>query len=306
MRTKIAIVGNGITAGLAANLLTSLGEITLFQSPRFFTSGIPEIIPRKVFFNALNTIDEEKTVTQTAPAIKNVLWRHSGEFHRTKLTSTEQYFVYDKGRLAAFLVENIPTEQRMQQEITHIADLTGFDRIFDCRGTQSVINDPAYVSHHTYPARTACRYLVMSSPPDQNRDDMLFWSETTIRSSRRTFFMIPVGDNRISLGCSCLPSNVISTEELFTAMAAKGIVIAPEKILFSGHVVPEGRAMTCSINHVTPLGDASSSPCPLSEYGTLKALCQIRAVTGHACFSSSEIQRPKNHEIDPHLPQELF
>ncbi|MEQ1977504.1 hypothetical protein [Xenorhabdus sp. SGI240] len=306
MQTKIAIVGNGVTAGLAANLLTSLGDITLFQSPHFSASGIPEIVPRRAFFNALNTIKESEAVIQAAPIIRSVSWRNNGKFHQAELASNEQYFIYDKGRLATFLVENIPVSRRIQQEITRIEDLEGFDRIFDCRGTTSVINDPAYMSHVIQPAQTACRYLVISFPPDLDRNEMRFWSEIFPNGSRRTFFMIPVGDNKVSLGCSCLPSNVISTDELLAAIAAEGISVVPEKILFSGYVVPEKRSMTCSINHVTPLGDASTSPCPLSEYGTLNALFQIREFVDNACFSPMLFQRPKYNEIDPHLPQELF
>ncbi|WFQ79416.1 hypothetical protein PXH59_17920 [Xenorhabdus sp. SF857] len=104
------------------------------------------------------------------------------------LASNGQYFIYDKRRLATFLVENIPVSRRIQQEVTRIEDLDGFDRIFDCRGTTSVINDPAYMSHVIQPAQTACRYLVLSFPPDLDRNEMRFWSEIFPNGSRRTFF----------------------------------------------------------------------------------------------------------------------
>ncbi|QDW31679.1 hypothetical protein FFE93_000475 [Yersinia sp. KBS0713] len=306
MYPKIAIVGSGVTAGLAANFLAPLGEITLFQSPNPFASGIPEIVPRRAFFDAFSTIDEEEVITQAAPVIRRVLWQHDEKLHRTQLASNEEYFVYDKGRLATFMAECIPAAQRVKQEVTNIADLDGFDRIFDCRGAKSVINDPAYQSHFMHSARTACRYLVVHSLPYGDREEMCFWSENTDGGSRRTFFMIPVGNDRVSLGCSCLPSDVISADELLVAMAAKGITVTRENIIFSGCAEPEGRAMTCSFSHVMLLGDTYSLSCPLGEYGTLKALSQIREITGATALPRQLFKRHRNGEIDPHLPQELF
>ncbi|MBT0720287.1 hypothetical protein HGT70_03175 [Rosenbergiella collisarenosi] len=306
MRSKIAIVGSGITAGLATSFLAPFFDVSLFQSPKPFASGIPEIVPRRAFFDAISSLNEAETIIQTAPAIQWVLWQHDDRSQQVRLTSNEAYFVYDKGRLAAFLAESIPVAQCVKQEVANIADLVGFDRVFDCRGSKSVMNDPAYQSHTMHPARTACRYLVVSSLSGKDRDEMCFWSENTSGGVRRTFFMIPVGNDRVSLGCSCLPSDVISTAELLMAMMGKGINVTPESIIFSGCAEPEALAMTCSVGHVTPLGDAGYLSCPLSEYGMLKALSQIREVTGATTLSRHLLKRPKNDEIDPHLPQELF
>ncbi|OVZ94948.1 hypothetical protein CBW54_00605 [Yersinia kristensenii] len=306
MSTKIAIVGSGVTAGLTANLLAKRGEITLFQSPNPFSSGIPEIVPRRAFFDALDTINEDEVITRTAPVNQRVLWRHNDKFHRRLLVSNEEYFVYDKGRLAKFLAECVPVARYVKQEVSNIADLKGFDRIFDCRGAKSVMSDHAYQSHFVQAARTACRYLVTHHFPDKDADEMCFWSEHTVGGSRRTFFKIPVANNRASLGCSCLPSELISADELLIAMATKGIAVRPENIIFSGSVEPEEVAMSCSVNHVVPLGDARYLSCPLSEYGTLKALSQVKEATGENTLLSQFFKRPNNGEIDPHFPQELF
>lgn len=306
MRAKIAIVGSGVTAGLAANLLAHLYDVSLFQSPKPFASGIPEIVPRRAFFDAISCLHEAEAVVQTAPALKRVLWQHGDRSRQVRLASNEAYFVYDKGRLARFLAENISVAHCVKQEVANIADLAGFDQVFDCRGSKSVMNDPAYQSLIMHPARTACHYLIVPSLPGKNRDEMNFWSENTPRGLRRTFFMIPVGNDRVSLGCSCLPSDVMSTAELLMVMRGKGIDVKPESIIFSGCAEPKELAMTCSVSHVTPLGDAGYLSCPLSEYGTLKALSQIREVSGATALSRHLFKRPENDEIDPHLAQELF
>lgn len=306
MRSKIAIVGSGITAGLATSLLAPLFDVSLFQSPKPFASDIPEIVPRRAFFDAISSLHEAETITQTAPAIQWVLWQHDDRSQQVRLTSNEAYFVYDKGRLAAFLAESTPVTKCVKQEVANIADLVGFERVFDCRGSKSVMKDPAYQSHIMHPARTACRYLIVPSLSGKDRDEMRFWSENTSEGVRRTFFMIPVGNDKVSLGCSCLPSNMISPAELLMAMMGKGIDVTPESIILSGCAEPKALAMTCSFGHVTPLGDAGYLSCPLSEYGMLKALSQIREVTGATTLSQHFFKRPEKDEVDPHLPQELF
>lgn len=50
MRPCIAIVGGGVTAGLAASMLSQTNDVVLFQPSSLNASPIPEIVPRRVFF----------------------------------------------------------------------------------------------------------------------------------------------------------------------------------------------------------------------------------------------------------------
>lgn len=307
MSRKIAIVGSGISAGLAAHLLADQGEITWFQSPQPFSSGIAEIVRRRPFFAALASFNEAETVNEAAPDCHQILWHHHAYgTRRRQLASTEKCFVYDKGRLAALLTRHASVARCVTQEVPHIAGLTGFDRVFDCRGARAVLDDPSYRSRLLQGARTACRYLVLSQAAGDAGSECRFWSERAANGSRRTFFSIPLPGNRLSLGCSCLPGELISADQLRVAMAARGIVVRSEAVLVSGCAQPGQRQMFCDLDNVTPLGDARQLPCPLNQYGTLNALSHIREAAGNGLLPALLTARPNHGDIDPHLPQELF
>ncbi|WP_151828338.1 hypothetical protein, partial [Acinetobacter oleivorans] len=64
---NIAVVGNGISAGLLTYLLSHKNKITLFQEKDYIYSSIPEILPRKYFFETLgfNNNDQLKIIDAT-------------------------------------------------------------------------------------------------------------------------------------------------------------------------------------------------------------------------------------------------
>ena len=69
MRNRIAIVGNGITAGLATYLFAPNNDITIFRPEKNMLSPIPELVPRRAFFNVItSSIDiEDEIVSQLDP-----------------------------------------------------------------------------------------------------------------------------------------------------------------------------------------------------------------------------------------------
>lgn len=306
MRQRIAIVGGGVAAGMAARLLAPLGEATLIQPGAAPASGMPEIVPRRPFFTALGEDKENEWVAEIAPRLTEVSWRSGTNMRSIRLASTDDFLVYDKGRLAALLLDSVPVARRIIGEVAEIAELKGFDRVFDCRGARAVKNDPAYQYREIHSARTACRYLVTFASPENYGDVMQFWTEIAPSGKQRTFFQIPVSGERVSLGCSCFPDDLLSDAELHKAMEKEGVMPLPEAVLFSGAVVPQPSTMQCSIAHVTPLGDAYALPCPLTEYGMLKALSQIVVLAGGKPMSECVLLRSLSESVDPHLPQELF
>ncbi|SMB45849.1 hypothetical protein SPRA44_600088 [Serratia proteamaculans] len=306
MQQRIAIVGGGIAAGLAARLLAPLGTITLIQPVNFVASSMPEIVPRQAFFEALALPQEAEWVAAIAPSATQVIWRNGTETYEADLASTDDFLIYDKGRLAARLLDSAPVFQRIQSDVAEIAEVEGFDRVFDCRGAKAVKADPSYQYKKVSPARTACRYVVASTQLAANDRVMHFWSETTVSGKKRTFFQIPLGGNRVSLGCSCIPDDLISSANLYATAAKEGWALSIDSVMFSGVVVPQPCEMTCVLTHVTPLGDADALSCPLGEYGTLKTLSQIITIVGGKPLAAASLQRPLNGEVDPHMPQELF
>lgn len=306
MRQKIAIVGGGVTAGIAAHLLATLGETTLIQPDAAPLSGMPEIVPRQPFFTVFGKGRESEWITEIAPNLTEVSWRCGTNIRSIRLASTDDFLVYDKGKLAALLLDNAPIYQRIIKKIPEIAELEGFDRILDCRGFSAVKNDPAYQYRDVRAAHTACRYLVAHTSSENYGDIMRFWTEIAPSGKQRTFFQVPVSTGRVALGCSCSPDDLLSDTELRAAMEQEGTMPVSEAVLFSGAVVPQPSTMQCSIEHVTPLGDASTLPCPLTEYGMLKALSQIVVLSGGKPLPDSVLQRSLSENVDPHLPQELF
>ncbi|EBH0780614.1 hypothetical protein FJ875_09965 [Salmonella enterica] len=304
MQQRIAIVGGGVTAGMAACLLAPLGETTLIQPGVVPASGMPEIVPRQPFFTVFGKGEESEWIARIAPRLTGVSWRSGTNVRSIQLASTDDFLVYDKGRLAALLLDNAPVTRRIINEVTEISELKGFERIFDCRGARAVKNDPAYQYKNVRAAHTACRYIVASSPSENYGGVMRFWTEIAPGGKQRTFFQIPVNGERVSLGCSCSPDDLLSDAELRATIEQKGML--PEDVLFSGAVVPQPCTMQCSIAHVTPLGDASALPCPLTEYGVLKALSQIVVLSGGKPLPESTLRRSLSENVDPHLPQELF
>ncbi|MCC4107178.1 hypothetical protein [Serratia ureilytica] len=291
---------------MAARLLAPLGETTLIQPGVVLASGMPEIVPRQPFFTALGDGEESEWVTEIAPRLTEVSWRNGTITRSIRLASTDDFLVYDKGQLATLLLDSAPIARRIISEVAEIAELKGFDRVFDCRGARAVRNDPAYQYRDVRAARTACRYLVAFASQEIQGGVMRFWTKIAPGGKRRTFFQVPVSGARVSLGCSCSPDDLPSDAELRVAMEQEGIMPLADAVLFSGAVVPQPSVMQCSIAHVTPLGDAGALSCPLTEYGTLKALSQIVALAGGKPLPERALHRSLSEEVDPHLPQELF
>lgn len=306
MPPKIAIVGGGITAGLAANIMGTLGKIKLFHSDIRQVSMIPEIVPRRAFFDSLCNFDEKTFITRAAPVIRSVIWQKNGQLLKTQLESNNEYFVYDKSYLAALMTEHLAESQHVKKEVVNIAELNDFDLIFDCRGQNALIKDPSYQTELLYPARTACRYFMFTSLHSTYVDDMCFWSEKSDGGIERTFFNISVGNKKVIVGCSFLPSNAISDSEIFKVITIKGIHLEMANMIFNGYAEPKGKVMKCALGHVIPLGDSYSLACPLKEYGTLKALSQLIDLVGGRSLLPHIYTRHNKSDIDPHLPQELF
>ncbi len=109
-----------------------------------------------------------------------------------------------------------------------------------------------------------------------------------------------------SLGCSSTPADTIDHAHLLEAAARAGLFINEANIRMSGTAEPCPTIVHCSLSHVRPLGDARGLPCPLTEYGTLKALSQISEICGGKRLSREALRRPISRELDPHIPMELF
>ena len=90
------------------------------------------------------------------------------------------------------------------------------------------------------------------------------------------------------------------------AARAAGVEIAETAIRFLGEVEPRPTITRKRLSQVRPLGDANGLPCPLTEYGTLKALSQLAVICGGQSLPRDVLARPISREVDPHIPMELF
>ncbi|GBQ09292.1 hypothetical protein [Swaminathania salitolerans] len=308
MRLRIAIVGGGVAAGLAASMLSRNNDVVLFRPSRLNASPIPEIVPRRVFFERafLSRRAEDRIIQAAETPVRSVTWRKSGGTRTRRLRTDSRYLVYDKGRLAKALLEEICLLDLAEKDVPEIGAVTGFHTVLDCRGAKAVQADPAYRTEMRGYARTRCRYMLAERPDYLDPATMEFWSETTALGHRRTFYIVPVGDCTVSLGCSSHPSDPVGHEELMLAARAAGVEIAETAIRVLGEAEPRPTVTRKRLSQVYPLGDANGLPCPLTEYGTLKALSQLAVMCGGQSLPHDVLARPISSEVDPHIPMELF
>ncbi|GAA4666758.1 hypothetical protein [Bartonella pachyuromydis] len=307
MCCKVAVLGGGISAGITLKFITHQENVTLFRSPQFIDNSIPELVPRKLFFELIGKeFCEVEIISTSAPRQSFVEWNCYNKTLNTKLSSTEQFFVYDKIQLARYLIENCKKKQIVEREIHSVSELQGFDKIYDCRGSQSISKDSAYSIVTSKPAKTSSRYIIFTLSSPSQMDVCQFWSKESFSGLRRTFFRIPIGKNKISIGCSSIPSDPVTEKELWDFLKSVDINLTKAKIYHHGIANPNRYERVCILPHVIPLGDAKKSPCPLTEYGVLSAISNIRATFGHTELSSKLLMKHKKDEVDPHLPLELF
>lgn len=308
MRPRVAIVGGGVTAGLAASVLAQTNEVILFRPTNSQTSSIPEIVPRRAFFeNAfIDPKAEEHIIRAAASPVLWVAWHNGTRGQKHKTTTNSRYFIYDKGRLARVLLDTAPVHIQIEENIPSIGSLTGYQAVLDCRGAKAVAVDKAYQTARKGTARTHCTYVIAERPSALDPETMEFWAETTGSGHRRTYYVVPVGESMISLGCSNVPADAIDHAHLLEAAARVGLFINEASIRMSGTAEPHPTIAHNSLSHVRPLGDARGLPCPLTEYGTLKALSQISEISGGKPLSHEALHRPFSQEVDPHIPMELF
>ncbi|KZL23796.1 hypothetical protein [Pseudovibrio sp. WM33] len=308
MRPRVAIVGGGVTAGLAASVLSQTNDVIVFRPTDTSASPIPEIVPRRAFFEGafLGPKEEKRIIRAAASPVCWVAWRNGTKGQKHKATTNSQYFIYDKGRLAKILLDAAPVHYQVEEDIPSIGALTGYPAVLDCRGAKAVAADKAYQTARKGVALTCCTYVIAERPPSLDPETMEFWAETTASGHRRTFYVVPVGGSMVSLGCSSAPSDAFDHAALLEAAARSGLSINESSIRMSGNATPHPTIVHNSLSHVSPLGDARGLPCPLTEYGTLKALSQIAEISGGKRFPTETLRRPISREVDPHIPMELF
>ncbi|QHM74000.1 hypothetical protein [Mixta intestinalis] len=307
MKNSIAIVGGGVTAALSTYFLVGAAPVTLYRPASSSVGQIPEIIPRRVFFTVLNKLNEEEMINFCKPLQKTIIWEYNGRVREIPLSSNKNFFVYDKFRLADYLFMHTGKKiSNETKEVVSIADLSGYARIYDCRGTRAVTHDAAYGINKTSEAITACRYLITRSVGEVSDTVMRFWTDTVQSGRGRTYFRIPVSQSNVSFGCSSHPSDPVSEDELLAFFDTKDLPVDEGSILYRGFVTPHINTFRCNQPHVISLGDAQRSPCPLTEYGTLAALKQVGILAGNMTAAKLNISRQFHNVSDPHLPMELF
>ena len=309
MCRKVAVVGGGITAGLAAYMLASDNDITLFLPIQKTSSPIPELVPRQPFFRSVINSDviEEIIVNSVVPSVCEVTTDIDSVRCSLNLCSNADYLVYDKGRLATWLIEAAGIRQPVHEDIARIADVTGFDWVLDCRGSKAVRRDPNYDHFELAQPLTACTYVIAGRPTSCSSQEMNFWNIAGMPDSReKTFFYVPVGEDGISVGCSHTPDLQVSTDDVIRAARQQGIEVRKDTIRYCGTEKPGRCAANSKQPEIIPLGEARESSCPLTEYGVLKALSHIIELQGGAAIPQKVIQRPVLSQVDPHIPLELL
>jgi hypothetical protein len=308
MGSRRLIIGSGIAAGLAANL-SAVGQPTdLYCRADARVSHIPELLPRRAFFDALGGGEEEEgtDVTEVAPAITDLVWIDSGERITRRLVSNDDFLVYDKGRLARWLLQRAHAAQLVSITPNLPANLQDYASVLDCRGSEAVFCDTNYRVVRQAQARTACTYAILARPVTVAPSRMLFWSRTDGDGALQTFFAVPVGGDAISIGCSHSVSTPMEVETVLAAARAFGMPVALEQVRFSGHAVPHIDTAMSLAKNIRPIGEAARRSCPLKEYGVMVALSQLLQLAGRPALPASALSRPTHSQIDPHLPLELF
>ena len=311
MRPRKLILGSGVAAGLAANLLGDSHDVCIAWLRNAATSPIPELLPRRAFFDALGVTKAEETlaIAEVTPRLKAVTWDNGGISISRSLESTDAFLVYEKGRLAAWLRKRAMaagTQTVMLDTTSKIMDFGGYDFVLDCRGSRSVAEDLGYEVTQEAQARTCCTYAILNRPESVAADQMVFWSVLNEDRVQRTLFCVPVGEESISVGCSYSPTIRMNVNDVLEAACDFGLSLSTQHIQFTGEAAPHLVTAKALDPRVTPVGDASRSSCPLTEYGTMAALSQLLRLRGEPDLPLSVLMRPTHCQIDPHIPLELF
>jgi|GEM_PF-1386874 len=309
MRRRIAVVGGGVTAGLAAYMLSGHNEIHLFRPLKAVASPIPEIVPRRIFFDAMGCSEstEHELVQYASPAVTEAIWYVHGKDRLCRMESTDRYFVFDKGRLAKWLFNSAAVCHVQDTTVRRIADIKGYDVVLDCRGSKMVTEDPDSISAPLGTPCTRCVYVIAARPDEVSSHRMQFWTEPDRSlAGSLTFFMIPIGHTNLSLGYSSDPSVELTHADVCRATDQHGVAIDEDMILITGNVTPVRQSNRFSLSNVVPLGDARCSPCPLTDYGILAALSTVLEFRGRYTITAERYSRMAITQPDPHIPEELF
>jgi hypothetical protein len=308
MRSRRLILGSGIAAGLAANLSVAGQQTDLFWRTDARMSPIPELVPRRAFFDALGAGEEEEgiAISEVAPAITDLVWIDGGERIARRLASNDDFLVYDKGRLATWLRQRAHAAQWVRFAPNLPANLQDYASVLDCRGSEAVSCDTNYRVVRQAQSRTACTYAILARPVTVAPARMVFWSVTDSFGALQTFFAVPVGGDAISIGCSHSAATPMDVDTVLAAARAFGMPVALEQVRFFGHAVPHIDTAMSLAENVSPIGEAARRSCPLKEYGVMVALSQLLQLAGKPALPASALSRPTHSQIDPHLPLELF
>lgn len=312
MSTQALILGSGVSAGLAANILSRQYDLTLATILGTPSSPIPEILPRRTFFDALGVSAEEEceAVAAVAPKLETVRWVRSGDSQVRSLRSTSDYLVYEKGCLAAWLISRAKTlgvsiniDNTFQSERT----LHKREVIFDCRGRKAVADDDSYVHQVLKNPATHCTYAIVRRPEKTNPGHMEVLSSVPVKGVEATLFAIPIGAFHMSIGLSYRSDISLTTSDVFVAAHAHlGLDFSVQDIHTMGTARPSVIETSTREKHRYPLGETERSTCPLYEYGVMASLSRILTFSGMRPLPESALLRPSSSEVDPHVPRELF
>lgn len=310
-QSRKLILGSGLAAGLAANLLAAAKNISLVWARDVQISPIPELLPRRQFFDALDVTqcEEALAVSEVAPSVQEVVWVEGGTRRTRRLVSTDEFLVYEKGRLAAWLRDRaiaagVPSI--MLDKPSETVNLNSYQLVLDCRGYNAVSNNPDYEVTRETQARTSCTYAIFNRPESIAVNQMVFWSMPGEGKVQQTFFYVPFGGDAMSVGCSCTPTKRIDINTVLGAARDFGLPVDAEHIRFTGEATPHIDIVKALTPHVKPIGEAARRSCPLTEYGAMVALSQLLQLVGKSGLPSLALIRPTHYQIDPHIPLELF
>lgn len=311
MQHRKLIIGSGVTAGLAANLLENRYKTDLVWANDAVMSPIPELLPRQVFFDALGIgkEEEELAVAEVAPSLQEVIWIDGEERTTRHLVSTNEFLVYDKGRLAAWLRRRAIAagiESVVLDKFGQMTDFSNYQLVLDCRGFDAVAEDPKYKIVREIQARTSCTYAIINRPETVASNQMVFWSVTNSDGMLQTFFAVPIGGGGMSVGCSHSSTIQMDIHMVLATARDFGIPASVENIRFSGIAVPHIDTARTLIENIKPIGESARRSCPLTEYGVMVALSQLLQLIGKQGLPTSALLRPTHNQIDPHIPLELF
>lgn len=311
MRPRKLILGSGVTAGLAANLLRDSHNICMAWLRHAQASPIPELLPRRAFFDALGVTqaDEAVAIADVAPRVEEVVWVDRGTLVTRKLVSTDAFLVYEKGRLTAWLRERAMAagiEAIVLDTPNQTVDPGGYDLVLDCRGSHAVFEDSGYEITPLAPTLTRCTYAILNRPESIAADQIVFWSLPMRDKAQRMFFCIPVGDGLMSVGCSYSPTLRMDVDAVLEVAHGVGLPVTAGQIRSAGEAAPHRVSAKARDPRVIPIGDAARSCCPMTEYGTMAALSHLLQLCHEPALPASALMRPIHCQIDPHIPLELF